>query len=118
MAVTAANTIEQAGNTVAKEVARESYCAAESQGRTTITVGVVTSPAIFISPERSLESGPESGPPSLPSLDDLPTLREMLASPDRESNPGGASEEILNSYSIRRGAGNAIGSRWLWFFSL
>jgi len=30
---------------------------------------------------------PESGPPSLPSLDDLPTLRLMLGLPDRESSP-------------------------------
>jgi hypothetical protein len=30
---------------------------------------------------------PESGSPSLPSLDDLPTLRLMFGLPDRESSP-------------------------------
>jgi hypothetical protein len=35
----------------------------------------------------SPESGPESSAPLLPSLDDLPTLREMLGLPDRESSP-------------------------------
>jgi hypothetical protein len=77
------NTIEQAGKKVTKEVDRESRRAVESQGGTTITVGAVTPLAIPICPER----GPESGPPSLPSLDDLPTLRFMLGLPDRESSP-------------------------------
>ena len=77
------NTIEQAGKKVTKEVYRESRRAVESQGGTTITVGAVTPLAISICPL----SGPESGPPSLPSLDDLPTLRLMLGLPDRESSP-------------------------------
>jgi hypothetical protein len=68
---------------VTKEVDRESRRAAESQGGTTITVGAVTPLAISTSPE----SGPESSAPLLPSLDDLPTLREMLGLPDRESSP-------------------------------
>jgi hypothetical protein len=68
---------------VTKEVDRESRRAAESQGRTTITVDAVTPLAIFISPE----SGPESSAPLLSSLDDFPTLREMLGLPDRESSP-------------------------------
>ena len=42
-------------------------------------MGAVTPLAIPISPE----SGPESSAPLLPSLDDLPTLREMLGLPDR-----------------------------------
>jgi hypothetical protein len=83
MAVKAANTIEQAAKMVTKEVDRESRRAAESQGETTITVGAVTPLAISTSPE----SGPESSAPLLPSLDDLPTLREMLGLPDRESSP-------------------------------
>ena len=77
------NTIEQAGEKVTKEVDWESRRAVESQGGTTITVGAVTPLAISICPL----SGPESGPPSLPSLDDLPTLRLMLGLPDRESSP-------------------------------
>jgi hypothetical protein len=68
---------------VTKEVDRESRRAAESQGGNTITVGAVTPLAISTSPE----SGPESSAPLLPSLDDLPTLREMLRLPDRESGP-------------------------------
>jgi hypothetical protein len=43
----------------------------------------VTPLAISTSPE----SGPEGSAPLLPSLDDLPTLREMLGLPDRESSP-------------------------------
>ena len=35
----------------------------------------------------SPESGLESSAPLLPSLDALPTLREMLGLPDRESSP-------------------------------
>jgi hypothetical protein len=68
---------------VTKEVDQESRRAAESRGRTTITVDAVTPLAIFI----SLESGPESSAPLLSSLDDFPTLREMLGLPDRESSP-------------------------------
>jgi hypothetical protein len=83
MAVRAANTIEQVAKIVTKEVDRESCRAAESQGGTTITVGAVTPRAISASPE----SGSESSAPLLPSLDDLPTLREMLGLPDRESSP-------------------------------
>jgi hypothetical protein len=43
----------------------------------------VTPLAISTSPESSLEGSA----PLLPSLDDLPTLREMLGLPHRESNP-------------------------------
>jgi hypothetical protein len=70
MVIRAANTTEQAGKTVTKEVDRESRRAEESQGGTTSTAGAVTL-AISISPN----SGPKSGPSSLPSSDDLPTLR-------------------------------------------
>ena len=62
---------------------RESGRAAESQGGTIITVSAVIPPTIFTSPE----SGPEGSASLLPSLDDLPTLREMLGLPDRESSP-------------------------------
>ena len=66
-----------------KEVDQESHRAAESQGGTAITVDAVTPLAI----STSLESGPESSAPLLPSLDDLSTLQEMLGLPDRESSP-------------------------------
>jgi hypothetical protein len=46
-------------------------------------VGPLPLLVISISPE----SDPESGPPSLQSLDDLSTLREMLGLPDREPSP-------------------------------
>jgi len=82
-AVRATNTIGQGGKKVTKEVDRESRRAAEFQGGTTITVGAVPPLARSISPE----SSPESGLPSLPSLDDLSTLREMLGLPDWESSP-------------------------------
>jgi hypothetical protein len=67
---------------VTKEVDRESRRAAESQGGTTITVDAVIRLAISTSPE----SGPESSVPLLPSLDDFPTLREMLGLLDWESS--------------------------------
>jgi hypothetical protein len=87
MAVRAANTIEQATKMVAKEVDREFRRAAESQSGTTINIGAM---AISTSPE----SGPEGSAPLLPSLDDLPTLWEMLGLPSRESSP----EEVDDDY--------------------
>jgi hypothetical protein len=68
---------------VTKEVDRESRRAAESQGGTTITVDAVIPLAISTSPE----SGPKSSAPLLPSLDDFPTLREILGLLDWESSP-------------------------------
>jgi hypothetical protein len=56
---------------------------------TTITVGAVTPLTISTSPD----SGPESSVPLLLSLDDLPTLREMLGLPDRESSPEEADDD-------------------------
>jgi hypothetical protein len=79
---------------VTKEADRESRRAAESQGGTTITIGAVTPLAISTSPE----SGPEGSALLLPSLDDLPTLREMLGLPDRESSP----EEVDDDDGLKR----------------
>jgi hypothetical protein len=73
---------------VTKKGDRESRRAAESQSGTTITIGSVTPLAISTSPE----SGPEGSALLLPSLDNLPTPREMLGLPDRESGP----EEVDN----------------------
>jgi hypothetical protein len=83
IAVRPTNTIEQGGKKATKEVDRESRRVAESQSGTTITVGALPPLTISIGPE----SSPENCPPSLPSLDDLLTLREMLGLPDRESTP-------------------------------
>jgi hypothetical protein len=56
---------------------------AESQGGTAIALSVLIPLTISTSPE----SGPEGSASLLPSFDDLPTLREMLGLPDRESSP-------------------------------
>jgi hypothetical protein len=56
------------------------------------TMGAVTPLAVSTSPE----SGPESSAPLLPSLDDLPTLREMLGLPDRESSPEAVNDDDNN----------------------
>jgi hypothetical protein len=68
---------------VTKEVDRESRRAAESQGGTIITVDAVIPLAI----STSSESGLERSAPLLLSLDDFPTLREILGLLDRESSP-------------------------------
>jgi hypothetical protein len=92
MAIRTANTIQKGSKKVINEVDRESRRAAESQGRITITVGAVPPLAISISPE----GGPESGPLSLSSLDDLSTLRETLGLPDGESSPEEADDDDKN----------------------
>ena len=83
---------------VIKEVDRESRRAAESQGGTIITIGAMTPLAISTSPK----SGPEGSAPLLPSLDDLPTLREMLGLPGRESNPEKVDDNDDDDNGLRR----------------
>jgi hypothetical protein len=53
-----------------------------------VTLAISTSP----------ESSPEGSAPLLPSLGDLPTLREMLGLPDLESSP----EEVDDDNGLKR----------------
>src|ERR1700728_3273434 len=51
-------------------------------------------PTIFRNPE----SGPESSAPLLSSLDNIPTLREMLGLPDRKSSPEKMDDDDNNGF--------------------
>jgi hypothetical protein len=89
IAVRAANRVEKATKKVDNEIARESRRQAESQGGTTIVVGITVPGPNPVVPLR-----PDGSPTTLGSPDSLPTFEALLDLPNRAAGPDDEEEVV------------------------